>query len=56
MEACATAHSLGARARHAVRLMPPRDVKAYVKRGKNDAPDAAAICEAVTRQMVKSAV
>src|SRR5262245_65793879 len=29
--------------------LPPTYVKAYVKRGKNDAADAAAICEAVTR-------
>ena len=49
MEACATAHhwareltALG----HDVRLMPPQYVKAYVKRNKNDAADAAAICEA----------
>jgi transposase len=53
MEACGSAHywarqvgGLG----HAVRLLPPAHVKAYVKRGKkNDAADAAAICEAVTR-------
>ncbi len=52
IEACATAHhwarqviGLG----HAVKLMPPRYVKPYVKRGKNDAADAAAICEAVRR-------
>ena len=52
MEACATAHywareltKLG----HQVRLMPPKDVKAYVKRNKNDAADAEAICEAVRR-------
>ena len=52
MEACATAHhwarelmALG----HEVRLMPPRYVKPYVKRQKNDTADAAAICEAVTR-------
>jgi transposase len=32
-----------------VKLMPPKYVKAYVKRGKTDAGDAAAICEAVTR-------
>jgi transposase len=32
---------------HKVRLMPARDVKAYLKRNKNDAADAAAICEAV---------
>ena len=53
MEACATAHywareltKLG----HQVRLMPAKDVKAYVKRGKNDAADAEVICEAVRRQ------
>jgi transposase len=53
MEACGSAHywarqiaALG----HAVRLLPPVQVKAYVSRGrKNDAADAAAICEAVTR-------
>ncbi len=52
MEACATAHywareliALG----HDVRLMPPTYVKAYVKRNKNDAADAEAICEAVRR-------
>ena len=51
MEACATCHywareltKLG----HQVRLMPAKDVKAYVKRNKNDAADAEAICEAVT--------
>jgi transposase len=53
MEACATAHfwarelkALG----HTVRLMPAQYVKAYVKRGKND---AAAICEAVTRPSMR---
>src|SRR6202049_741131 len=57
MEACATAHywareltKLG----HKVRLMPARDVKAYVKRNKNDASDAEAICEAVRRPTVRS--
>ena len=52
MEACATSHywareltALG----HEVRLMPPKYVKAYLKRQKNDAADAAAICEAVGR-------
>jgi transposase len=34
---------------HTVRLMPPAYVKPYVKRQKNDATDAEAICEAVTR-------
>ena len=56
MEACATAHywareltKLG----HKVRLMPARDVKAYVKRNKNDAADAEAICEAVRRPTMR---
>ena len=56
MEACATAHywareltKLG----HRVRLMPAKDVKAYVKRNKNDAADAEAICEAVRRPTVR---
>ena len=55
LEACATAHhwarelqALG----HTVRLMPAKDVKAYVKRNKNDAADAAAICEAVRRDIL----
>ncbi len=53
MEACATAHH-GARRLaalgHRVQLIPPSRVKAYVQRGKkNDATDAAAIAEAVTR-------
>ena len=52
IEACASSHhwsrelqALG----HTVRLMPPAYVKPYVKRHKNDAIDAEAICEAVTR-------
>ena len=52
MEACPTSHfwareiaTLG----HEVRLIPPAYVKPYVKRQKNDAADAEAICEAVTR-------
>lgn len=53
MEACATAHHWARRIRafgHRVRLIPPTRVKAYVQRGKkNDATDAAAIAEAVTR-------
>lgn len=52
MEACATAHhwarTLMAQG-HRVRLVPPAYVKAYVKRGKSDAADAAAICEAIDR-------
>ena len=38
---------------HEVRLMPARDVKAYVKRNKNDAADAEAICEAVRRPTMR---
>jgi transposase len=52
IEACASAHhwsrelqALG----HTVKLMPPAYVKPYVKRHKNDATDAEAICEAVSR-------
>jgi transposase len=56
MEACAAAHFWGselARLGHEVRLMPPQYVKAYLKRGKNDAADAAAICEAVGRPSMR---
>ena len=56
LEACATSHywareltKLG----HEVRLMPAKDVKAYVKRNKNDAADAEAICEAVRRPTMR---
>jgi transposase len=53
MEACASAHYWARRIAalgHDVRLIPPTRVKPYVQRGKkNDATDAAAICEAVTR-------
>jgi transposase len=52
LEACATAHYWARELRalgHEVRLMPPQYVKAYVKRNKNDAADAEAICEAVKR-------
>ncbi len=56
IEACATAHywareltKLG----HKVRVMPAKDVKAYVKRHKNDAADAEAICEAVRRPTMR---
>lgn len=52
MEACASSHywarellAMG----HDVRLIPPIYVKPYVKRGKNDAADAAAVCEAMSR-------
>lgn len=56
MEACATAHFWARELRsfgHDVRLMPPQYVKAYVRRGKNDAADAAAICEAVSRPSMR---
>src|SRR6202521_1839527 len=52
IEACSSSHhwSRGLKALgHTVRLMPPAYVKPYVKRQKNDAADAEAICEAVTR-------
>jgi transposase len=56
MESCATAHhwareitALG----HEVRLMPPAYVKAYLRRQKNDAADAEAICEAVSRPTMR---
>jgi transposase len=56
MEACGTSHFWGrelAALGHEVKLMPPAYVKAYVKRGKTDAGDAAAICEAVTRPSMR---
>jgi transposase len=56
MEACATSHYWAreiAKLGHEVRMMPARYVKAYVKRNKNDAADAEAICEAVTRPTMR---
>src|SRR5262252_7579856 len=56
IEACPTAHHWSRRLQelgHTVRLMPPSYVKAYLKRSKNDANDAAAICEAVTRPSMR---
>jgi transposase len=52
IEACASSHHWSRELQaigHTVRLMPPAYVKPYVKRHKNDATDAEAICEAVTR-------
>src|SRR5262245_6395275 len=52
VEACASSHHWSRELQelgHTVRLMPPAYVKPYVKRQKNDATDAEAICEAVTR-------
>ena len=52
IEACASSHHWSRELQavgHTVRLMPPVYVKPYVKRQKNDATDAEAICEAVAR-------
>ena len=56
LEACGSAHhwvrelvKLG----HDARMMPPSYVKPYIRRQKNDASDAAAICEAVTRPSMR---
>ncbi len=56
MEACATSHlwaheleKLG----HEVHMMPPRYVKPYLKRNKNDAANSEAICEAVQRPTMR---
>lgn len=56
MEACGSAHHWGRELRklgHDVRLMPAAYVKPYVKRGKTDAADAEAICEAVRRPTMR---
>jgi transposase len=56
IEACATAHHWAreiAALGHEVKLMPAKYVKAYVKRNKNDAADAEAICEAVSRPTMR---
>jgi transposase len=56
IEACATSHHWSRELQglgHTVRLMPPAYVKPYVKRQKNDATDAEAICEAVTRPSMR---
>lgn len=56
LEACPGAHHWArqiAAFGHKVRLMPPQYVKPYVKRQKNDAADAEAICEAVTRPTMR---
>jgi len=56
IEACASSHHWSREIKalgHTVRLMPPAYVKPYVKRQKNDATDAEAICEAVTRSNMR---
>ena len=58
IEACPSAHHWSRKLQalgHTVKLMPPSYVKAYLKRSKNDANDAAAICEAVTRPSMRLA-
>ena len=56
IEACASSHHWSRELKalgHTVRLMPPAYVKPYVKRQKNDASDAEAICEAVRRPTMR---
>lgn len=56
MEACGSAHHWARKLQgmgHNVRLIAPQFVKPYVKTNKNDAADAAAICEAVTRPSMR---
>src|SRR5713226_331528 len=55
IEACGASHHWARVLRglgHEVLLMPPQYVKPYVQRGKNDAIDAAAICEAMSRPVL----
>ena len=59
IEACASSHHWSRELKalgHTVRLIPPAYVKPYVKRQKNDAADAEAICEAVTRLTCGSSI
>ncbi len=56
IEACAASHHWARRLGsfgHEVRLLPPQLVKPYVKRGKNDAADAEALCEAMSRPTMR---
>ena len=56
MEACGGTHYWARELRalgHEVKLLPPQYAKAYVKRGKNDAADAEALCEAMSRPIMR---
>lgn len=56
IESCGSSHHWGRLLEafgHEVKLIPPQYVKPYVKRGKNDATDAEALCEAVTRPSMR---
>ena len=56
MEACGASHHWARvlrRLGHEVVLIPPQYIKPYVKRGKNDAVDAEAICEAMSRPTMR---
>jgi transposase len=56
IEACGAAHHWARTLKglgHAVKIMPPQYVKPYVKRGKNDAADAEALCEAMSRPSMR---
>jgi transposase len=56
LEACGASHHWARRLRglgHEVMLLPPQYIKPYVKRGKNDAIDAEAICEAMSRPTMR---
>jgi len=56
IEACGTSHHWAreiSKLGHTIKLIPPVYVKPYVKRGKSDAADAEAICEAVTRPTMR---
>ncbi|AMU94036.1 transposase [Sphingopyxis terrae subsp. terrae NBRC 15098] len=56
IEACGASHNWGRTLTgmgHAVKLIPPAYIKPYIKRGKNDAADAEAICEAMSRPSMR---
>jgi transposase len=56
LEACAGSHHWGRELQslgHTVKLVPPQLVKPYVKRNKNDAADAAGVCEAMSRPTMR---